>query len=90
MTWELNVGQSVKFQNATRVATLMFEDMTHDQNSSKAQAEIDANLRRAYDEVTQQEVPDRFKELIERLRASETAEEAASTDGQALDEGSDD
>ncbi|MEM6727456.1 MAG: NepR family anti-sigma factor [Pseudomonadota bacterium] len=54
----------------------MFDDMTQDQNSSKAQAEIDANLRRAYDEVTQQEVPDRFKELIKKLRAEEASSAA--------------
>ena len=49
----------------------MFDEMTQEQNPSRAQAEIDANLRRAYDEVTNQELPDRFKELIERLRAGE-------------------
>ncbi|MEM1374338.1 MAG: NepR family anti-sigma factor [Pseudomonadota bacterium] len=49
----------------------MFDGMSDEQNSSKAQADIDANLRRAYDEVISQEVPQRFRVLLEKLRAGE-------------------
>ncbi|MEO1797585.1 MAG: NepR family anti-sigma factor [Pseudomonadota bacterium] len=49
----------------------MLDEMTQDQDSSRANAEIDANLRRAYDEVTQQGIPERFKELLEKLRSGE-------------------
>ncbi|MEM1233766.1 MAG: NepR family anti-sigma factor [Pseudomonadota bacterium] len=45
--------------------------MSEDQNPSKAHADIDANLRRAYDEVTNQEVPDRFRALLDKLRAND-------------------
>ena len=45
--------------------------MTDPQNSSKAQAEIHANLRRAYDEVINQELPDKLARLLEELRSKE-------------------
>lgn len=31
-------------------------------------AQIDANIKRVYEEVVEEEVPDRFKDLIEQLR----------------------
>lgn len=40
---------------------------------SAVRAQIDENLRRVYDEVLTEEVPDRFKELLARLQAGETA-----------------
>lgn len=46
-------------------------DMTRETQSSKAQSEIDANLRRAYDEVTNQDIPERFRDLLSKLRADE-------------------
>ncbi|MEL6915504.1 MAG: NepR family anti-sigma factor [Pseudomonadota bacterium] len=39
-----------------------------DDDPSKAHAAIDENLRRAYDEVTKQDIPDRFKQLLSELR----------------------
>jgi len=50
----------------------MVDDMTQDQEPTMAHSEIDANLRRAYDKVTQQQIPERFRELLARLRAGET------------------
>ncbi|MEL7299207.1 MAG: NepR family anti-sigma factor [Pseudomonadota bacterium] len=47
----------------------MFDDHMTEEDPSKANAEIDANLRRAYDEITQQDIPDRFKQLLADLRA---------------------
>jgi Anti-sigma factor NepR len=35
------------------------------------QAEIDANLRRVYDAALQEEVPDRFRLLLQQLRDKE-------------------
>ncbi len=34
-------------------------------------SQIDENLKRAYHEVLTEEVPDRFKELLDQLRARE-------------------
>ncbi len=39
--------------------------------SDQAQARIGHNLRTLYDSIVQQPVPDRFRELIERLDAQE-------------------
>jgi hypothetical protein len=42
---------------------------------STLKSEIDANLKRVYDSVLQEEVPDQFKELLDRLRAKDTKPE---------------
>ncbi|MFU8862646.1 MAG: NepR family anti-sigma factor [Rhodobacterales bacterium] len=34
--------------------------------------QIDENLKRVYQDVLQEDVPDRFKDLLERLRAQES------------------
>lgn len=46
-------------------------DMNSDRKTTKVQQEIDDNLKRAYGDVTQQEVPDRFTDLLAQLRAAE-------------------
>ncbi|MFE3837132.1 NepR family anti-sigma factor [Pseudogemmobacter sonorensis] len=38
---------------------------------SAIKAQIDENLRRAYEEVLTEEVPDRFKDLLAQLRAKD-------------------
>lgn len=48
--------------------------MKHDHKSSKLQREIENNLKRAYDDVVKQDVPDRFTDLLAQLRASEQAQ----------------
>lgn len=35
------------------------------------QQQIDQNLKRVYEETLKEEVPDRFKELLDRLRQKE-------------------
>ncbi|MCH2078593.1 MAG: regulator [Rhodobacteraceae bacterium] len=45
--------------------------MTDDQQSDKAQADIDRSLLRAYDEMINEDLPDRFKVLLEMLRSGE-------------------
>lgn len=57
-------------------------DMNSDRKTAKVQQEIDENLKRAYGDVTQQEVPDRFTDLLAQLRAAEAgpAEPAEGTD----------
>lgn len=46
--------------------------MNSDRKTSKVQQEIDENLKRAYGDVTKQEVPDRFTDLLAQLRAADS------------------
>lgn len=48
---------------------------------SGASSEIDANLRRVYEQVLKEEVPDRFSDLLDRLRRGEQLDGAADTEG---------
>ena len=43
--------------------------MTEKRPDPKISREIDANLRKVYENVLNEEVPDRFKELLNQLRA---------------------
>lgn len=56
--------------------------MTQSDRSSRAQAEIDANLKRAYEELSQQDVPDRFKNLLAQLRAADQGRAPGGSGGQ--------
>ncbi len=46
------------------------------------QEEIDSNLKRAYDDVLKEDIPDRFTELLAKLKdADPTAGKKADADG---------
>lgn len=50
--------------------------MTHDEQTNKRRKQglnhqIDENLRRVYQAALEEDVPDRFKELLDRLRQQE-------------------
>lgn len=45
------------------------------------QREIDDNLKRAYDDVINQKVPDRFTDLLAQLREAEAAKDDTKTRG---------
>lgn len=49
----------------------MYGDMTADRGKSKLQREIDQNLKRVYEEALSEEIPDRFKKLLEQLKNRE-------------------
>ncbi|MFN3825017.1 MAG: NepR family anti-sigma factor [Pseudorhodobacter sp.] len=49
--------------------------MPHNQQKPKLKSEIDANLKRVYDSVLQEDLPDQLKELLERLRAQDKSRE---------------
>ncbi|SDX87467.1 NepR family anti-sigma factor [Citreimonas salinaria] len=51
--------------------------MTQQNSSSRLQSQIDRNLKRAYDDVLNEDVPDRFHELLARLRNSDGSGEPA-------------
>ncbi len=45
--------------------------MTRDPKKSDVERDIDDNLRKVYREMVEQEVPDRFRDLLDKLRQSE-------------------
>lgn len=47
----------------------MYEEMSDDKSRSSVKDQINENLRRVYEETLKEEVPDRFKLLLEQLRA---------------------
>ena len=44
--------------------------MARDQKSEDTYNEIDENLRKAYEEMVNEELPDRFKYLVQELKRS--------------------
>ena len=49
---------------------LMAREMTQKNNESRLQEQIDANLRRAYEDVLKEDVPERFTQLLAQLKES--------------------
>lgn len=45
--------------------------MKQEQQKSNVSREIDENLKRAYDDVLKEEIPDKFKTLLAQLRNAE-------------------
>lgn len=45
--------------------------MAHDSENDNVRRQIDENLRRVYQEKVEEELPDRFKQLLEQLKAKE-------------------
>ena len=46
---------------------------------SSVSEEIDANLKRAFDQISKEQVPDRFADLLSKLRETEQAQSAKET-----------
>ncbi|WP_110813019.1 NepR family anti-sigma factor [Pseudoroseicyclus aestuarii] len=57
--------------------------MTQKDPRSARGEDIDAHLKRAFREITDEGLPDRFSSLLERLREGQEPEGAASTAGQS-------
>lgn len=49
----------------------MKEEMAGDKPKSSLRQDIDENLKRVYEEALKQEIPDRFKQLLDQLKAKE-------------------
>jgi hypothetical protein len=47
----------------------MHVEMADDKGKGRLHQQIDENLKRVYEEALSQEIPDRFKELIARLKS---------------------
>ena len=52
--------------------------MTQDRPDPDISREIDENLRKVYENVLKEEVPERFKELLNKLRAEKVPPSDAS------------
>jgi hemerythrin-like domain-containing protein len=52
----------------------MFADIADDKGKGRLHQQIDENLKRVYEEALTEEIPDRFKKLIDRLRSRESEE----------------
>lgn len=50
----------------------MFEESQDGKAKAKLREQINENLKRVYDEALKEEVPDRFRALLEQLRAKES------------------
>lgn len=46
--------------------------MAKDKTVGKVRKDIDENLKRVYDDIVAQDVPDRFKHLLEQLKSRES------------------
>ncbi|WP_292292207.1 NepR family anti-sigma factor [Marivita sp.] len=55
--------------------------MKQDRKITSLEQAIEANLKRVYDDVAGQEVPDRFTELLEKLREAEKKSSSETQDG---------
>ena len=51
---------------------MMMERMAGDKQKSSLRKDIDENLKRVYEDALKEEVPDRFKLLLEQLKAKES------------------
>lgn len=49
----------------------MWQSMNDPKDAERLKAEIDENLRKIYHELLDEEIPDRFKNLLEQLRKKE-------------------
>lgn len=49
------------------------DHMTQTQKKARLQDEIDQNLKRAYDDVLKEDVPERFTQLLDKLRARDAS-----------------
>lgn len=49
----------------------MYGEMADDKAKDAVQQQIDANLRRVYEDALKEDVPERFKALLEQLRSKE-------------------
>ena len=50
----------------------MQQEMAEDPTKSPLKDQIDENLKRVYNEALNEEVPDRFKELLAQLKKKES------------------
>lgn len=52
-----------------------WSDMVKDDDRSQVMKQIDANLRKVYQETLEQEIPERFQQLLERLKERDSGDD---------------
>lgn len=57
--------------------------MTLGHSKSSTKGGIDENLRKVFQTTLDEEIPDRFKDLLNQLKQQETSEEAEASEGNA-------
>ncbi|WP_342662248.1 NepR family anti-sigma factor [Rubellimicrobium thermophilum] len=72
------VARSVPKGNTWGTGLGMYMDMSDAKGKSRLHQQIDENLRRVYEDLLNEEVPDRFRDLIAQLKARETEREKRS------------
>ncbi|WP_308418327.1 NepR family anti-sigma factor [Palleronia aestuarii] len=65
-------SRSVEYLTVNQVASIL---MSQEKKSSNVMRQIDENLRRVYKDDQPDEVPDRFRELLDRLKAQDKPDE---------------
>lgn len=68
------VRERAKTRHERDTGTRMFADIADDKGKGRLHQQIDENLKRVYEEALTEEIPDRFKKLIDRLRSRESEE----------------
>ena len=61
-------------------------EMSQNNKTSRTQREIDENLKRAYDDVIKQKVPDRFTDLLAQLKKAETTKKQGQSNGDNVEQ----
>ena len=61
-------------------------EMSQNNKTSRTQREIDENLKRAYDDVIKQKVPDRFTDLLAQLKKAETTDKERQSKGDNVEQ----
>ncbi len=46
----------------------MYQDMAEDPKKTRVTEQIDENLKRVYEDLLKEQVPDRFKQLLDKLK----------------------
>jgi hypothetical protein len=59
---------------AAGTALGMYVEMADSKGKSRLHQQIDENLKRVYEEALSEDIPDRFKDLIARLRSKENGQ----------------
>lgn len=81
MLREPNALHGVRFQQTRGLMQKNLKGyMKQDRKISSLEQEIEANLKRVYDDVAKQEVPDRFTQLLEQLRKADKSSSETSND----------
>ena len=73
-----NAAQVHLVPNESQVLTIMGEKMKRADKTSSMADEIDKNIKRAFDEVVNEELPSRFTDLLNQLKAQDAEKSGGS------------